>query len=272
MAPTTVDELSPKTQAGIPWVLRVWKRMRREPSLLFTVAYVLVSFLGLWANFWFYRGFGLPILEYMQPSDYLVAGLRDPTYAALLAVSIVLTVFISGPDIYRRHHPQRVAEFRRRWWGRLVFPENRWLRWKGIGIAPETGVAFAVFWGMLWISAGYVQKLGDRVRADRAGTKVSVTLAGADSPLPQVARLLGTSSAFVFLWWPQSRVSEAIPIEGIARLQSVPVAPAALVHPVARDAGPSVVHPARVDAAATVSSTAETAADSSKTGTPGEIR
>ena len=65
-----------------PWVVTVWRRLRREPSLMVTVAYLFVSFIGLWSNYWFYRGFGLPVLEYMQASDYLVAGLRDAAAGA----------------------------------------------------------------------------------------------------------------------------------------------------------------------------------------------
>lgn len=77
------------------WVLRVWTRLRREPSMLVTVAYLAVSFLGLWASYWFYRGFGLPILDCMQPSDYLVAGLRDPVYALLMLGSIAAALLLS---------------------------------------------------------------------------------------------------------------------------------------------------------------------------------
>ncbi|MFC3813951.1 hypothetical protein [Lysobacter sp. GCM10012299] len=113
-----------------PWVTLAWRRMLREPSLPFTAAYVLVSFLGLWANYWFYRGFGLPILEYMQASDYLVAGLRDPMYALLLLFSVLLALLVSWPETFRRDHPERLVELRRRLWGRLVFMDMRGFHWK----------------------------------------------------------------------------------------------------------------------------------------------
>ncbi|QNP40078.1 hypothetical protein [Lysobacter solisilvae (ex Woo and Kim 2020)] len=223
-APRDAAAIAPQPGGPVvePVVIRAWRRLRDEPGLFFTTAYLFVSFIGLWASFWFYRGFGLPILEYLQASDYLVAGLRDPAYVLILLGSILLTLVISGPDLYRRRHPQRVAELRTRWWARIVFPENRWLRWKGVGVTPETGVAFAVFWGMMWATVYYVDNRGEYIRDGRTGHVVQVTMAGAAAPVPQAARLLGSSSTYVFLWWPQDRVAEAVPIESIATLRSLP--------------------------------------------------
>jgi len=228
-----------------PWVTQAWRRMLREPSLLFTAAYVLVSFLGLWANYWFYRGFDLPILEYMQASDYLVAGLRDPMYALLLLFSVLLALLVSWPETFRRDHPERVVELRRRWWGRLVFMDIRGFHWKGVGLAPETGIVLAVFWGVVMASAAYVTSKAGYIRDGSAGNRVVVTLAGDSQPQPHSARLLGTSGAFVFLWWPDSRRAEAVPIESIARLQTW-VAPAAVA---AKPVGKPAPRPAERPAA-----------------------
>ncbi len=203
------------------WAVHVWRRLLREPSLLVTLAYLFVSFIGLWSNYFFYRGFDLPILEYMQASDYLVAGLRDPAYALLLVSSLALVLVITWPETYRRRYPERAEAYRRRWWGRVVFANLRGWSWKGVGLAPETGVVLAVFWGMVWASAAYVANKAQTIREGEAGNIVRVTLAGDVSPQPRAARLLGSTSAFVMLWWPEERVAEAIPIESIARLQSI---------------------------------------------------
>ena len=73
--------------------LRLWAVMRSEPALMVTTAYLVGSFIGLWANYWFFRRFDLPILEYMQGGDYLVAGLRDPIYAyAVIGIALVLSL------------------------------------------------------------------------------------------------------------------------------------------------------------------------------------
>lgn len=221
LAVTAGSASEPAAPEQTPVVIRAWRRMRHEPSLLFTVAYLFVSCIGLWANYWFYDGFGLPILEYMQASDYLVAGLRDPAYALVLLITFVLIALVSAPDLYRRHHPARVEVWRGKWWGRVLFPTSNWLRWKGFGMTPETGVALAVGWGMLWATLAYVQEKGEYIRDGRSGNPVRVTMAGDSVPLPHTARLLGSSGTFVFLWWPHTRMAEAVPIESIATLQSL---------------------------------------------------
>ncbi|UNK49350.1 hypothetical protein MNR01_16750 [Lysobacter sp. S4-A87] len=233
-APATV---AVATRQSAPWVTQAWRRMLREPSLLFSAAYLFVSFLGLWANYWFYRGFDLPILEYMQASDYLVAGLRDPVYALLLLSSVLVALLVSWPETFRRDHPERVVELRRRWWGRLVFMDVRGLYWKGVGLAPETGIVLAVFWGVVMASAAYVASKASYIREGTSGNRVEVTLAGDSRPQPHSARLLGTSGAFVFLWWPHAHRAEAVPIESIARLQTWIAPVAVTAKPAARPVG-----------------------------------
>ena len=171
---------------------------------MFTGAYVFVSFIGLWANYWFYRGFQLPILEYMQATDYLVAGLRDPMYGLILVVTVLLVSLISWPDAWRRNHPERVLALRRRWWGRALFPSNRMMRWTGVGMSPETGITLMAFAFTVWGASIYVQNKAADIRDHDGGQPVQVTLAGKATAQPGHARLLGTSSGFVFLGGPAS--------------------------------------------------------------------
>lgn len=208
----------PADAAPMPWIIRVWHRMLREPSLMGTVAYVLVSFIGLWANYWYYRAFGLPILEYMQGSDYLIAGLREPAYALCLAMAVLISWLISWPELWRKKHPERVETLRGRWWGRLVFPNGKLFRWWGL--TPETGIAFAAFAMMVVALTSYVSSKAHLIRQG-AGHAVQVTLLGAPTPLSGEARLLGTNSSFIFLWWPQERRAEAVAVTNVGRLQSL---------------------------------------------------
>lgn len=231
-ASVAADAAEPARSAASPrrhpaWAVRAWQRLAAEPSLALSVGYVLVSLLGLWANYWFYRQFRLPILEYMQASDYLVAGLRDPRYLLALLLSVATALLLTWPETYRRRFPSRVLRYRRRWWGRALFPQARFLRWSGLGMKPETGIVFAVGIGMLMVTLVYVLEKAGQIREHGAGHAVQVTLSDASAPLPGQARLLGTSSAYVFLWRPRQRVAEAVPIEAVARLRSVAAEPVA---------------------------------------------
>lgn len=194
---------------------------------LFAFAHgILVGFLGLWSSAWFYQGFGIAILDYMQASDYLVAGLRDPAYVLIFAIGVLLAVLVSWPEALRRRYPDYVAELRRRrWWARMVFPRARIMTWDGVGIHPITGVSMVVATFMLLGSAVYVQTKGELVREKGRGTPVRVHMVGDAASLPGDARLLGTSSAFVYLWWPARQRAEAVPITSVRQLQALPKPP-----------------------------------------------
>lgn len=209
------------------WVVVLWRRVCREPALLVSTAYLLIGFLGLWSSYWFFRGFGIPVLEYLQASDYLVAGLRHPAYLLILGAGFLVGALVSWPDTLRRRHPERINALRaRHWWWRLVFAQSRWMSWEGVGLHPVTGISLVVASFLCLGSAYYMLDKGERVRAGLAGNAVRVQLAGDAAPLPGQALLLGTSSAYVYLWWPAQRRAEVLPIAAVKRLQA-PLKPAA---------------------------------------------
>ncbi|WP_099604106.1 hypothetical protein [Stenotrophomonas maltophilia] len=76
---------------------------------------------------------------------------------------------------------------------------------------------------------------GGQIHNAGSGEVIRLQLNGDRAPLPGTARLLGSSSAFLFVWWPQQRRTEAIPIAALRTLQAaaVPVPSAAVT------AGPS---------------------------------
>ena len=228
------------------WVISLWRRICREPALMFSTAYVLVAFLGLWSSVWFYRGFGIAILDYLQASDYLVAGLRDPIYVLLLASGVMLAILVSWPEVLRRRHPEYVADLRRRrWWARAVFSQMKFMTWTGVGIHPVTGISVVVAYFMLMGAGAYMQTKGELLREKGRGRPIRVQMLGDAAPLPGEARLLGTSSAFVYLWWPAQQRAEAVPVTSVRLLQTVPPKPKPSVAPKSGEssaATPPAVH------------------------------
>lgn len=206
-------------------VMQALRRMRREPALLFTVAYLLVSLLGLWCSFWFYRGFKLSILDYLQPSDFLVAGIRDPAYVLLLAAGVLVVLLVSWPETLRMRNAAKLEPLRARSWvWRVVLKRSFLTSWEGVGLRPLTAMTLAVALFMAIGAANYVQVRGQQIRATGSGEVIQLQLNGDPAPLPGTARLLGSSSAFLFVWWPQQRRAEAIPIASVRKLQAVTVA------------------------------------------------
>lgn len=206
-------------------VMAALRRMRREPALLFSSAYLLVSLLGLWCSYWFYRGFELSILDYMQPSDFLVAGIRDPAYVLLLAMGVLLVLLVSWPETLRMRNGAKLERLRARsrlW--RLVLSRSLLTSWDVLGLRPLTAMTLAVAMFMAVGAANYVKVRGAQIRDDGRGEVIRVQLTGDPAPMPGTARLLGSSSAFLFVWWPQQRRAEAIPIAAVRRVQAIDVA------------------------------------------------
>ena len=213
--------------------MRLWAVMHREPALMVTTAYLFVSFIGLWANYWFFRRFDLPILEYMQGGDYLVAGLRDPIYAYAVIGITLASLLIVWVEKWRVRHSERVRRLSRSWWGRVLFGQGHEPSAWYLGMSRETGLLVMSFVTAMLIVFSYVDARAQAIHAG-GGHVVRVSLAGEAAALPGQARLLGTNSSFVFLWWPQQRKVEALPTANVSRIESVP--PPAVVKPVAKPA------------------------------------
>lgn len=229
--------------------------LRREPVLFVTLAYILVSFLGIWSSYWFYRGLGLPILDYLQGSDLFIAGLRRPDYALLLAAPLAVLWVSALPLAWAERNPARTEALRaRRWWGRWLFPERR--SWLGLwGIRSDTLLAISMLGLSMYMLYSRNEALAERIVAGAPhGQQVRLTLAGAAEPLPGQAQLLGTTSAFVLVWWTRPGRIEALPTANIARIESAsaPVAAAAVTATVAT---PPATTPASAPAAIPASKT-----------------
>ena len=189
----------------------------REPMLAITSAYVFVSIIGLWDSYWFYRRFDVPILEYMHTSDYFVAGLKRPIFAVALAAVLAMAALSLWPDRWIMRNQERAAHLRETtWWGRMLLP-RRFDRFGYGGMHPETATALTAV-----VSIVLLLFLATNTRANRVerggGHVVSVILAGESSPVAGSFRLLGTSSAFVFLWNVDQAEPEVLPIQSIQRI------------------------------------------------------
>jgi len=223
MTPNQAQASDPGADTGRPvegevsLVHRIGQVFRREPVLLITCSYLFISVYGLWDSYWFYRRFDIPILEFMQSSDYFVAGLRRPEYLWLLVWTLLASWMSLLPERWRQHHPARVALIERRWWGRAVLPRRSdW--WIYMGLHPETMTTLTalVTMGLALYVLG--DSRGQRMY-EGGGHAVSVRLDGQQEELPGDWRMLGTSSAFVFVWNPGERRAEVLPIDAVATIR-----------------------------------------------------
>jgi hypothetical protein len=192
-------------------------RALREPTMLLTATYLATSAIGLWASYCFYQPFGIRVLDYMQPADFLVAALHDPMYFLVVAAGAFLSWLGSRIDVFRETQPQRVAVIREStWWGKLVFPPWR-DKLTDKGFTAEYVFAAMLLGFAAWLISGYTAGQSQRVLSGQ-GTRIWITYNNHDKPEAKQPVLLGSNSAWVFLYWPEDHASEAVPQSQVARI------------------------------------------------------
>lgn len=231
VTPAPPDVPGPATGPDESVVRRLWNVFDREPMLLVTASYLFISLVGILDSYRFYGLFDLSILEYMQGGDYFVAGLRRPFYLTLLAWTLLSSVLALWPERWRRRNPGRIASIERHWWGRILLPRRSdW--WAYFGLHPET---MATLSALLVMAVALWAHGGSRAEAILAGAGEVVEVRVNDGgTLPGDWRLMGTSTAFVFLWNVADARAEVLPLESVAsirpdgyrRLRDVRAAPA----------------------------------------------
>jgi hypothetical protein len=210
------------TQPQPEWNLRAL----REPTMLLTATYIATSAIGLWASYCFYKPFGIRVLDYMQPADFLVAALHDPMYFLVVLAGAFLSWLGSRIDAFRETQPQRVATIRENtWWGVIVFPPWR-DKLSDRGFTAEYVFAAMLLGFAAWLISGYTAGQSQGVLAGR-GTRITITYNNHDKPEAKQPILLGTTTAWVFLYWPEDKTSEAVPQAQVAWIRYRLPAPAA---------------------------------------------
>jgi hypothetical protein len=251
--------------------------LEREPVLLVSLVYALVSIMGMWSEYWFYRRLDVPILDYLQASDLFLIGIRKPAYFLVVLASLAYvwgnTSALAKKQQLADSSPEARVGHRRRWlleapgWlDGLVQKANGLLR--GTGKHRGKLLLSVGLMSLSWLFAWSQFEARRVLTTPGGGHQVRVTLAGASQPLPGTGRLLGTTSAYVMLWWPDAYRVDALPIANVARIQSArsPARPGGVADTRSKaTAAPAAPTPAAGDASPPVVPAAPTSAPSAST-------
>lgn len=209
-----------ETTTRAPAPARLSARLWRQPAQMLSFAYLATSAVGLWSSYWFYKPFGVNILQFMEVTDFLAAGLRDPVYLIIVLGAVVAGWLMSLPERWAVRNPGRVDRLMRRWWWRWIIAPH-WherVRDKFALIPGEAWLVVGIVWMSMWILFGYVS--GHAKDIIKGGGRVVKFSADADvrEGLCAAPRLIGTTSLYVFLYCGDSRTVEVVPIESVGRL------------------------------------------------------
>ena len=181
--------------------------MGQHPALGLTVAYLVVSLLGMSYEWTLFRHFGVNFFHYADVTDFLMGAFREPITFVLaltaLTVGMLTQLQIEWED---RWFANRVVR------SRILRGYRRYSKTTFNRMAP---ILFFLGYSVMFIWL-YSARTADAIRTGD-GERVTVRLVeSAPTPGPSDALLLGTSSRFVFLFDPERDVTSIVPNENIA--------------------------------------------------------
>ena len=182
---------------------------REHPGLVLTGSYLIVSGVGMLSSWTFYRRFGVNIFDFTQLSDFFLIPLRQPLAAVAILAAVPAVWLILKSDAFLDRNI--------RWYKYIYGPEPL----RSLSRTPVAGVLYVALYAYAFslVSSGY---LAARVRAG-SSPAVEVQLGageylGRDGSTPFRATLLGTTTAFVFLYDRETGRTTIVPVENLASL------------------------------------------------------
>jgi hypothetical protein len=181
------------------------RMIRDHPSLLLTLVYLLVSAIGVIYSYFFYREFGINIVEFVDLSDFLLASIQEP-------ISIVIFFGISLATL---------AMYLLDFWVRKKFPGyGSWLINRAAAkytdpIAPALIILYFVFVSV----SDYAV---DNASAVKAGDIDEYTVRFSELPAktPESSlALIGSTNRFSYFYNLENEESLVVPQENIALMR-----------------------------------------------------
>ena len=175
--------------------------MREHPTLVLTVGYLGLTIVGLMRDWWFYRYFGINILDYSETGDFLLAAIRNPLVIVLglLPVGIIL-----GVAYLRDAAIARSAKYR------AYSQRSSQKRWNSLGVR-----IFIYTWFVIVYAGLFTQLYSFReVSRIKSGIGQRVALKRNDGVSPgEYPIFLGSTAKFFFLYYPTRKETEVVPVE-----------------------------------------------------------
>jgi hypothetical protein len=205
--PATADDAAPPALFSRRW--RRWLETEHL-GLAITLAYLFLAAVGMLHRGFVLLYFRINLLDYAEPSDLLLAALRDPLVVLVCIAPIPLVaLYFRGAQWLRRRYPgsvwttggARAREFERKHRDALY-------------------VASVILWALAF-SLQYASKVAHDLRGGR-GRRVQVDLITGSVRVPGDTLwplLLGTTQKYVFLYDNVRQVTTVVPVDNIAQIR-----------------------------------------------------
>lgn len=179
--------------------------VRKHPALALTLVYLAVTVVGRLDDLWYFQFFKINIFNYSAPEDFFLAPMRNPIVVVFLLVpALAILLFAWMRDKRSKSDqaatPATQTNTLREWWGH---PLAR----LALGAAVVVATASVLTQVHASRRSSEVKAgMGRRISFERTdGVKFG------EDPL-----LLGSTGKFFFLYYPDRKVTEIVPVENTA--------------------------------------------------------
>ena len=193
-------------------ITRHWRRWLETEhlALAITLAYLFLAAVGMIHRGLVFLKFRINLLDYAEPSDLLLAALRDP-----------LIVLVSIAPL-----PIVALYFRGTYWLQRRFPKSMWTTGgaRGRAFQRRHGGKLYVLTALLWaltFSLEYARRVAEELRAG-SGRRVQVDLITGSVRVPGDTLwplLLGATQKYVFLYDNVRQVTTVVPVDNVAQIR-----------------------------------------------------
>ena len=178
----------------------------RHPALGLTLAYLLVSLLGLSFEWALFRHFDVNFFYFAEVTDFLMGAFREPITFLLSATALLVGWFT-----YVWNRAERAWLGKKPPGGRFLEVYRRFAKSRYNRLTPAL---FFVGYSIMFIWL-YAEHRAEALRADDTA-RMMVRLTDGSEPLR--LQLLGTSSRFVFFYSARRSQAIIVPLENIASI------------------------------------------------------
>ena len=180
--------------------------LRDHPTLLLTLVYLGLTFVGMIHDLWFYFYFRINILDFSETSDFLLAAIRNPL---VIILSMLPVAILLG---FRK---LRETAIRKSQWYDNYQKKYIHTRWNSVFFRTMIYGWFVVVYAVVFTQL-YAQREANRIKKGN-GRRVSFIrndgIKTDDNPI-----LLGTTAKFLFFYSPGTRTTEIVPIDATTAL------------------------------------------------------
>jgi len=172
---------------------------REHPTLILTLAYLALTFVGMIHDLWFYFYFRINILDFSETSDFLLAAFRNPLVILLAILPIgILMAFQQARwyDNYQRKYANT--------------------RWNTVFWRMTTSISFVIIYAIAFTQI-YAKREADRIK-NGTGRRVSY-IRNDGIRTDEAPILLGTTGRFLLFYYPSTKTTEIVPIEATTALR-----------------------------------------------------